>query len=97
MQTEIDAQETPRPIRILGVNDSGLESGNGEITTGRTLPWLQPAAGEDVWTLWHVAYRDVFILGPGNEHLGTFNLTDLDLADPTNFAALKNQLLEATQ
>ncbi len=95
MQAEIDSLETLRPIQVLGVNDIGLESGNGGMTAGRVLPWLQPAVGEDVWTLWQVVYRDVIILGPGNEYLGTFNLTEYDLADPVNYAALKDQLLEA--
>jgi hypothetical protein len=95
MQVEVDAQATARPIRILGVNEIGLESGNPGITGGRVLPWLQPTAGQDVWGSWQVQYRDVYIVGPGNEHLGTFNLTVHDLADPANYAALRDQLLEA--
>ncbi len=95
MQAEFDAQETVRPIQILGVNDIGLEVGNAGITANRTLPWLQPPAGEDVWALWQVAYRDVVILGPDNEQVGTFNLTVHDLSDPTNYTELKNQLLNA--
>ena len=77
------------------MNDIGLESANVEMTAGRVLPWLQPIAGEDVWTLWQVEYRDVVILGPGNERLGVFNLTVHDLSDPVNYAALKSQLLDA--
>ena len=65
------------------------------MTADRVLPWLQPETGEDVWALWEVVYRDVVILGPGNEHLGSFNLTTNDLSDPENYAALKDQLLEA--
>ncbi len=95
MQAEIESQETLRAIQILGVNGIGLESGNDGITTGRILPWLQPVGGEEIWTLWNVEYRDMVILGAGNEHLGTFNLTVNDLSDPVNYAALKNQLLEA--
>jgi len=81
--------------RILGVNDIGLESGNHGITVGRVLPWLQPMAGEEIWTLWQVVYRDVIIVGPGNERLGVFNLTEQDLANPANYAALRDQLLDA--
>lgn len=95
MQAEIDSQETLRAIQILGVNGIGLESGNAGATGGRVLPWLQPATGEDVWTLWEVVYRDVVILGPGNEPLGTFNLTVNNLADAASYDALKNLLLEA--
>ena len=97
MQTEIDSQDNLRPIRILGVNGIGSESGNDDMTAERSLPWLQSVAGQDVWTSWQVEYRDVFILGSGNEHLGTYNLTDHNLAEPANYAALKNQLLEAAR
>ncbi len=95
MQAEIDSLETLRPIEILGINDIGLESGNGGMTFGRVLPWLQPKKGQDVWTLWEVEYRDVVILGPGNERLGIFNLTANDLSDPVNYAALMDQLVKA--
>jgi hypothetical protein len=95
MQMEIDSQETLRSVHILGVNDIGLDSGNDGMTSGRTLPWLQPQVGEDIWTSWQVEYRDVVILGPGNERLGTFNLTVNNLADPENYAALRDQLIEA--
>lgn len=95
MQGEVDAQETLRPIRILGINDAGAESGNDGMTTDRVLPWLQPAAGEDLGELWQIEYRDVVILGAANQHIGTFNLTQNDLSDPLNYAALKDQLLEA--
>lgn len=95
MQAEIDSEETLRAVQILGVDEIGLESGNDGMTAGRVLPWLQSTIDEDVWTLWQVKFRDVVILGSDNEYLGTFNLTDNDLSDPANYAALKNQLLEA--
>ena len=95
MQADIDSQETLPAIQILGVNGIGRESGNDGITAGRDLPWLQPVTGEEVWTVWQVEYRDVIILGPGNERLGTFNLTANNLSDPVNYASLMNQLSEA--
>lgn len=95
MQAEIDSQETLREVQILGVNGIGLESGNAGTTVGRILPWLQPATGEDVWTLWEVVFRDVVILGPGNERLDTFNLTVNNLADAASYDTLKDLLLEA--
>ncbi len=65
------------------------------MTAGRVLPWLQPTGTEDIWTLWQVEYRDLVILGPGNQRLSTFNLTEHDLDDPLNYEALKSQLLDA--
>lgn len=95
MQDELDSQELQRPIQILGINAVGLESGNVAMTAERDLPWLQSVEEEDPWTLWPIEYRDVVILGPGNERLGTFNLTTHDLADPVNYADLLAQLRAA--
>jgi hypothetical protein len=95
MQADINTQATARPVRILGVDAVGLESGNEGMTAGRELPWLQAVADVDPWALWEVAYRDVVIIGPGNEPLGKYNLTEHDLAVPANYAALRDQLLEA--
>ena len=94
MQAELDQIDTAIRIHILGVNDIGLESGNTRMMTGRVLPWLQPETGQDIWTEWGVEYRDVIILGPGNEHVGTYNLTVHDLADPENYAELMALLVE---
>ena len=95
MQDELDAMETALPIEILGINGIGLEVGNDGITSGRVLPWLQQETGEDVWVLWSVEYRDVVIVGPGNERLGAYNLTVHDLGDPANYATLRDMLLQA--
>ncbi len=95
MQVELNGLETALPIQIVGVNDIGLESGNDGMIAGNTLSWLQPVTGEDIWTAWDVVYRDVIILGPGNEQLGVFNLSTFDLSDSANYDALMNQLLQA--
>lgn len=97
MQMELDAMDTAVPIRILGINERGLESGNAGIIEGRTLPWLQPPADQDVWSLWQVEYRDVVILGPGNEPITSYNLTVHDLADPIQYEELKNLLQTAAE
>ena len=95
MQAEIDADPASRPIQILGLNDIGLESGNDGMIAGQTLPWLQPETGEEIWTLWAVEYRDVIIIDPDNEYVGTFNLTINNLADTTNYATLMTMLRDA--
>lgn len=98
MQAELDAEQTDPPIQVLGLNDVAYSSGNDAITTGRTLPWLQPAAGEDdIWVQWNVTYRDVIVLDPQNNRVFTFNLTVNNLADPADYANLKSQLLDAAR
>lgn len=95
MQGEIDAAQTLREVHILGVNDIGLEAGNDAITAGRELPWLQPVGGQTIWILWEVTYRDVYIVGPGNELLDVYNLTEHNLADTANYDTLEQMLLDA--
>ncbi len=85
---------TKVPIRILGVNGQGLESGNPTITAGRSLPWLQDTAAANVETAWQAGYRDVVIVDAKNFSLQAFNLTDNDLSVPANFDALKKLLVD---
>ena len=50
------------------------------------LPLLQDEA--NVWSDWNVTYRDVVILDGNNEAVDVYNLTENDLSDPDNYAAL---------
>lgn len=59
------------------------------------LPWLQDAAGQDVWALWAVTYRDCVILDAQNRVYAVYNLTSHDLALPANAAELKALLVAA--
>lgn len=95
MQTEIDTLGWPTPASIIGVNGVGHDSANGLIVNGRSIPWLQDTAEEDVWTAWGVVYRDVVILNQANVPVGVFNLTSHDLSNPDNYDALKTLLREA--
>lgn len=62
------------------------------MTDGRTLPWLQDVAGQDVWTSWSVEYRDVVIVDAQGNRRDVFNLTTHDLSAQTNRDALKERL-----
>jgi hypothetical protein len=93
MQTDIDAAHPHLPVHICGVNQAGQESGNAEVCTGRTIPWLQETADHPCWTPWHVTYRDVVILDPQNRRAGVFNLTEHDLSVPANYDSLRAMIL----
>ncbi len=93
MQKELDAIPTKVPIRLLGVNEKGLESGNASFTTGRTLAWLQDTAADDVWTSWQVTFRDVVVLDAENYRAAVYNVTVHNLSDPINYDQLKNLLV----
>lgn len=94
MQAELDTTATTIPIRILGVNETGQESGNAGIVVGNTIPWLQDTAAQDVWSDWQVTYRDVIILDGENKVAGVYNLTEHDLANAPEYNALKALLVE---
>ena len=97
MQAELDGESHPIEIRIVGVNAIGLESGNAQITMGRTLPWLQDTVDEAVWTSWGVTFRDVWVLGTANEPIAVYNLTANNLGDPQKYAELKAILIAASE
>lgn len=80
-------------IRLLGIDEIGAEAGNDLITDGRDIPWLQDVPDEDVRTEWQATYRDVVILDRDNGRAAVYNLTEHDLSDPANYAALKSLLL----
>ena len=94
LQADLDA-EFPGAIDILGVNDVGFESGNEAMCDGRDLPWLQNTADADVWTLWGVVYRDVWVLDAENVPVGVFNVTSSSLADAANYDALRALFVQA--
>jgi hypothetical protein len=94
MQGELSDVPTTLPIRILGINGIGQESGNSTIVAGRTIPWLQDTSAQDVWSDWKVTYRDVIVLDGDNKVAGIYNLTDHDLAVTANYDSLKALLVK---
>ncbi len=82
-------------IQILGINQAGYEAGNEAFCDGRDLPWLQDTEEVDVWGGWGPTYRDVQVLDAANEVQGVFNLTDNSLAEPANYAELRDLLIAA--
>jgi len=98
MQGELDAEFGGTPgskVQILGINETGLESGNTYITNGRTIPWLQDTADQQVWKSWAPTFRDVVILDPENKPLAIYNVTVNNLSDPAKYAELKQILKDA--
>lgn len=87
ISTESDAE-------IIGLNESGYESGNDNFTTNISLPWLQDDA-TNVWNLWDVTYRDVYIVSSESILIDIYNLTDNDLQNPAQFEDLKALILTA--
>ncbi len=97
MQGELDAEGLAVPVRLFAVNEPGHASGFALLDPSHSLPWLQDTEAADVWSSWAVTYRDVVILGPDNERLGVFNLTEHDLSKQANHDALKALLRQAAQ
>ena len=87
MQAQILAGDPASKIRILGVNQTDQASSNDLMVAGRTLPWLQDAA-DAAWGEWAVTWRDVVILDDQNRKVAVFNLTEHDLNQPSEYAAL---------
>ena len=84
------------PIQIIGVTEAGFESGNENITSGRDLPWLQDTEDVNVWDLWEVAYRDVFVMDTNGIVRFRYNLTIYDISNPSYYDALYDGLIDMT-
>jgi len=97
LETELRRSNPDFNIEILGINDYLQTEFINEMTAGRTLPWLQDTAGDQIWKQWKVTLRDVRILSPQNELIGVFNLTQHDLSETTNWMTLKTMLLDAAK
>jgi hypothetical protein len=97
MQGEIEAEGWTTDTHLLGVNQIGAESGNETTCDGRSIPWLQDTAQQQVWQKWEVVYRDVIILDGENKRVSVFNLTTYDLAQPANYDSLKSLLRGSAQ
>lgn len=95
MQGEILAANPASKIRILGVNQTDQAGANDLATAGRSLPWLQDVNGQ-AWTAWAAVWRDVVTVdGEGRKVGNVVNLTQHDLSESAEYAALKAQLLSA--
>jgi hypothetical protein len=87
MQAEILAANPASKIRILGINQTGQEAYNDLAVAGNSIPWLQDAA-DAAWGGWAATWRDVVILDGANRKVGVFNLTEHDITQPAEYAAL---------
>ena len=95
LQAELLAENPATKIRLLGLNAVGFEDFIASAVSGRSLPYLQDTADENVWGSWAATWRDVRILDVNNAHVATYNLTSHDLANPANYAELKALLKSA--
>ena len=87
MQDELTAAGLD--VTIFGVNQAGFESGVVTFTTDRDIGFLQDTAAVNVWTMWGVTYRDVYILDGNNEVVSVYNLTVNNLSEPVKYDELK--------
>lgn len=74
----------------------GASSGNGAMTDGRDIPWLQDTPGDNVWGSWNATWRDLMIVNSCNEVVQVINLTSNNLGIPSNYDMVKNALLAAS-
>jgi hypothetical protein len=96
MQDDLDALGLPVQVVIHGVNQTGFESGNDDVTVGRDIPWLQDTPTENVWASWAVGYRDVIILDEDNVPIAVYNLSINNLLLTAKYDELKALFTAAT-
>ena len=75
-------------IYILGINESGFEIANEQVTEGRDIPWLQDQDDILMWNEWNVQYRDVLIFDESLTIRKVINLSGFDLRDENNYSSM---------
>ncbi len=102
LQTELQTTYPILDIQIVGINEAGgYDVANEQMTTGRSLPWLQDVDSDnnqvsDVWyDQWDVTYRDVIIVDGQNQMVDVYNLTQNNLGDPDDYAEMRDKLIDA--
>ena len=99
MQDEFVRNYPSLNIEIIGINESDADP-IGFITDGRSMPWLNDTDDNsnglnDVRDeSWQVEYRDVVIVDENSDMVAQYNLTVNNLAETTNFAALKQLFID---
>jgi hypothetical protein len=99
IQNELAASHPQLRIKILAINERGQESGNVIAVAGRTLPLLQDVDADfdgtsDTWFDWSAQWRDLVVVDVHNREVGRLNLSSFDLAQPANYASLKQALID---
>ncbi|MEM8679720.1 MAG: dockerin type I domain-containing protein [Planctomycetota bacterium] len=92
-------------MQIIGINELGAPtpSGGGFLTTAGDLPWLQESdinnnnRGDIRDDTWRATYRDVVIVDRNSNEVTAYNLTVSSLAEPANYAALKQLFINTGQ
>lgn len=90
MQQDLFAQGFD--IYILGINESGFEISNEQVTEDRDIPWLQDQENILMWNEWGVRYRDVLIFDESLTIREVINLSQFDLRDENNYSSMINTL-----
>jgi hypothetical protein len=95
LQRVLSRESHTLSVRIIGVNDKTQEQFNEYLPSRITLPFLQDTDYEDVWGLWHAAWRDVFVLDDSNRTVAKYNLFEHDLGDTASFHELTRIMRDA--
>ncbi len=95
MQDELAAEHPEIPLQIIHVNQAGYNDGLPDLAAITDLPILQDDVITDVWVNWGAEWRDVYVLGPRNEIVAIYNLSEQSLANPDHYAELKALMISA--
>jgi hypothetical protein len=82
------------PVEIIGFNLAGSGQ-NTAMFSLKSLSWARDASSGALAAALAAGYRDVVILDPLNQKVGSYNLTSNNLADAAKKAALKALLTGA--
>ena len=99
MQDELNANYPQLDIQLLAIDRIDAQ-GNGvsNFSIDQDLPMVVDNNSDSIWSTWGGAWRDVVILNQDNEIVTSYNLTQYNLANQSNYDTLKQLLIDtATQ
>ena len=94
MQTEINSTHPNLDIELFAINMIGTGAGTSYFSTSLNLPMVQDSSSLEIWDDWGALWRDVFILNENNELVLTYNLTQNNLSNSSNYNTLMQYFVD---
>lgn len=94
MQTELDSTHPNLEIEIFAINMIGTGAGTAYFSPSLDLPMVQDSSSLEIWDDWGALWRDVFILNENNELVLTYNLTQNNLSNSSNYNTLMQYFVD---
>ncbi len=94
MQADLDNSGYAGKVALLSINDKNKtnQTAINSYCNGRTIPFLQDTAGENVYASWMVSKDDIVLVDKQGNMSETIDLAQSNLTQTANYDALMQKL-----